>query len=750
MKTSSLLVWATAIASGAATQSQVANAQNTTALEEVIVQAQRRSQDLQQVPIAVTSMSDDELASSNVFSVQDLSSAVSGFVGPGDNGMQSPHIRGIGSQLATPGLENSVALYVDGVYISSPAPALLGMNHVQQVEVLKGPQGTLFGRNTTGGLVHITTRNPGDKGAVEAEVGYANFDKINGSAYFNLPVSDTVATNLSVSASSQGEGWGKNLFNGAPAYRTDLNLVVRNKWDFRFSDATRLHIAADYEKINETGTFSYRPTTGALTNVCQTGIPETAPPPGCTFRTTASGWDTQSDEPGPQRDLTRAYGIAARISHDFSFATLTDTLAYRHTQFDLLSVDADKTPLSYFYFSFYALNKQLTNELQLASNNGDRLNWTLGTFAFHATDDTDHPLVWGTLAPVIPNLGRLLKNGDVTRITSDSIAAYGQLDYRLTDATTLTAGLRYSNDKHKIVGHGTLEATLVPFTVFPDTTDSFSKGAVSARLALTQQLTPSAMVYGSFNRGTKAGGYNPIVIANQPYTDEKLDAFELGTKLSFLDNSARLNVAAFYNKYDDLQVQKFPPGLPPQIYNGANAKSYGVDVDFEIRPVASLTVRTNLEALHTEFIDFPNADITTASPFGGFIDATINPVTGLPLNPRPSVEGNPLPLAPKFTSSITPTYSIPVGSGNLDLSASWSYNSGFTTSPGMELNQPAYNLFGANVTFTGQNDGYFVRLWGANLSNELVTMTLFPAGTNEVAGYLAPRTFGLTFGRRFL
>jgi iron complex outermembrane recepter protein len=698
-------------------------------LEEVVVTAQRREESLQRVPIAVTAISTEDLAASNINSVQDLATLVSGFIGPGDNGMQSPHLRGIGSQVGSPGIENSVALYVDGVYIGATSPALLSLNDVQQVAVLKGPQGTLFGRNTTGGLIQITTRNPSSTPAAEVELGYANFDTSSGSAYINVPVNSSISTNLAVQASNQGEGWGKNLFTGRQDYRTDLNLALRNKWNFQLGDATGLLLIADYEQRDETGTFAYRPVTGSTVAV---GFPPT------TFTSTVSGWNVDTNT--NQKDKTEAYGLSGLLSHDFGFATLNDTVAFRHTVFDLLDFDGDKTPLDYFTVNWYTANKQWTDELQLVSEGSGPLTWTAGVFYYHAEDDTFQPITWGTLAPVIPPfvapIGQLERVALTDSILTQSIAGYVQSDYKILPATTLTTGFRYSHDNHGIDGHNDTTGSGGFFPGAP-VVDSFSKNAETWRLALAQQLSRDAMVYASYNRGVKAGGYNPVVVSNAPYQNEQLDTYEAGSKLTFLEDRARLNLAAFYNKYKDIQVQQFQAAGPPIIYNGPAAKSYGLDVDFELQPISALKIRGTLEGLHSEFTSFPSADILIPNPAGGYIDTT------------GSATGNRLPDAPKFTASLAPTYTIPVSYGSYALSATWSYSDGFTTTPGMELSQSPYNLVGTTLQFNAPNDRYFVRLWGSNLGNRQVAMNLTLNSTGTIVGLLAPRTFGGTVGIRF-
>src|SRR5882672_10939800 len=215
-------------------------------LQEIVVTAQRRAENTQYVPLTVSAISANALSSVNATTLQDVALLVSGFQGPGTSDRTEPHLRGIGTQYSSPGNESAVAFYIDDIYITDLNNALLQLNDVDKVEVLKGPQGTLFGRNTTGGLVSITTRSPGDNFEAEAQAGYANFDTASGSVYLAGPISEHIAANLSVADTHQGTGWGTNLADGQPAYKTDRDLAARSKWVFDFSGDTKLTLIGDY------------------------------------------------------------------------------------------------------------------------------------------------------------------------------------------------------------------------------------------------------------------------------------------------------------------------------------------------------------------------------------------------------------------------------------------------------------------------------------------------------------------------
>ena len=206
-------------------------------------------------------------------------------------------------------------------------------------------------------------------------------------------------------------------------------------------------------------------------------------------------------------------------------ATLSDALAYRRSKFDLLGFDADKTPLDYFTVDWYNDNKQWTNELQLASNASDRVNWTVGAFYYHAVDDTHQPLTWGALAPVLPGppitppIGQLQRVELNDSIVTESYAGYGQADFKIASATTLTTGIRFSHDSHHITG---AQRHHRHRRILPGPARSMTPSRRARRRRASRcrsSLSADAMIYASYNRGVKAGGYNPVVVDNVPYTE---------------------------------------------------------------------------------------------------------------------------------------------------------------------------------------------------------------------------------------
>jgi len=302
-------------------------ASETEVLQEITIVAQRRRENLQDVPISVTAISGSQLAHSGVESTQDLPMSVPGLTMPQSAGYLLPHIRGVGTTTMGAGLENSVATYIDGVYIASPTAALLKFNDIQQVEVLKGPQGTLFGRNATGGAILIATREPAQDLQGEAHLGYGNYATLDSNLYVNGGISNDIAANLAVNYVRMGEGYGTNIFNGQDLYRTDRNLALRSAWKFDFSDVATLVVSLDYENTAGNMNSSIGEAKGVIP------LFGALPP-------LRSVWDADVDTQPYER--FSGGGASAKLTYDLGFGHLVSITAYRRSDYRV-GFDGDET-----------------------------------------------------------------------------------------------------------------------------------------------------------------------------------------------------------------------------------------------------------------------------------------------------------------------------------------------------------------------------------------------------------------------
>jgi iron complex outermembrane receptor protein len=685
-------------------------------LDEVVVVAQRRPEHLQDVPITVTAISPQALQAANVTSTADLVNVVPGLMMPTSAGYTLPHLRGVGITAIGPGIENSVALYVDGVYRGVSTSANTALNNVAQVEVEKGPQGTLFGRNATGGLIQITTLEPKPGFSSSASVGYANYDTTTGDLYVTGGA-DVLAGDVAVQWTHQGNGWGTNLATGQDVNRMDLNLAMRSKWLFKPVDGTKLTLILDDTQS--------RNSLVALRNY--QNVKNAFYPGGFASLPT---FDVD-DDAQPLRRL-REQGVSLQLDQDLGFANLVNTVAYRNTDFHY-NVDFDLGPNPYSLNDALQADNQLTEELQLLSRDVGSFTWVAGMYLYSAHDAYAPQNVYFSGPAVNPAKPVTHVNNESEERTH-SVAGYVQATQVLPLDSKLTLGLRYTTETRDLNGvqtgylNGVVPVTLANVNTGIDT------HTPTWRIAFDHSFTDDVHGYLSYNRGFKSGGYNVVAPALAPYQPEKLDAYELGLKTQFFERRLTLNTAAFYYDYKNIQVSRFVNGSP-QVYNGGKATLYGLDSDATVRITEALTVTAGIELEHSEFKDFPNADFFLSCP------------VGYPTVCTKSATGKQLPQAPNASGTINIDYRASLMEGELHLNLNEVANSGFYYAPNNEYKQSAYGLLGASAAWS--RSFYTLTVWGKNLTNFFYPLSVNQAPTAVAAAYAAPRTFGITLGAKF-
>ena len=676
--------------------------------------AQRRAENLQSVPITVNTATGEQLARAGVTSITQLSTVVPGLVLNANVGSPAAHIRGVGTEASGPTAESPVAIYVDGVYYAAAQGARLDFFDVDQIEVLKGPQGTLFGRNATGGLIQVTTKSPSHVPGLDADLGYANYDTINGDLYVTGGLSDTVAASLAIQDKSQSEGWGKNLLNGQPAYKQDIDLSIRPKILWTPASGTKVTLSADYTKNNNT--FNDKRVLPGTSPATSTGAANYG----------GSPWDIDSNV--DQYAKIQTGGASVKLEQDLPFARLMDIAAYRQTDSNLaIDVDATAAPFSATFVE--QTEHQYSQELQLQSLPSSRVTWDTGLYYFNEE---------GSIEPDIVALGTTEKLVIFSEQNVASIAGYGQATAEILPATNLTVGGRYTYERHAISGFenvvvgGVQAAHMVP----PRTNTPKSSESPTYRVSLDHRFSDEVMAYASYNTGFKSGGYQVYSPLSPAYAPEMLTAYEAGVKTDLFGRKLRVDVSGFYYDYTNIQVQAFVNGLPTVI-NGARARSYGVDADVQAKVTRDFGLHGGLSYLDSTFTSFPNA------PFGV--------PSGLTGTGPHSATGNTPAYAPKWVFNLGGDYTIrDVLDGKLVLSANYQYNSGVFLEIDNVVRQPAYSLINASVKWAPNGGHYTVTLWGDNLTNEAVLAGVVTQnfGTH-VANYSAPRTYGVKVGYHF-
>ena len=678
-------------------------------LGEIVVTAQKRSENIQNVPIAISTFSATQLAARGVEALSDLADVTPALEYSTSAAAILPRIRGVGAQISTAGDENAVATYIDGVYIASGSSSALMFNNIDQVSVLKGPQGTLFGRNATGGVIQITTPDPKSLPQGHASVTYGNLDTTGADLYVTGGVTQNVATDLAVYWDDQHDGFGKNLFDDHD-YGKQNNLALRNKWKLDLDPATQIRISVDYANVD--GPYGgYTPVPGAKAAL---GPPYTGGP---------FDVDTNAD----YHERVEQWGTSINISHDFDRAKLTSITAYRSSRAYSYG-DFDGTPVPFLLGGVLLDELEFTQELQLVSQGSGPFKWATGFYYFHGDAHETDDLVLG------PEL-----SDNHSRQYTDSEAVFGQASYDFTSKTSLTVGLRYTEETKDYAGASQMSVFGAVIPSEP-AAGKLSEGQPTWRVALDQHLTHDILAYLSYNRGFKSGGFNLSngVAPAQSFKPETLDAYEAGLKADFLDRRLRVDAAAYYYDYKNIQINVFTADGIPVPQSGGPATIYGFDSDITAVPFRGLNVTAGIAYEHTRFDDFPDAPISVALPSGGSFTEL------------GSATGNHLPDTPTWSLNLGVDYERQLPVGSIRLAVNEHYSSGFYGEADNRLAQSPYSVVNATTTWYLDNEKlYSVELWGKNLCNTAYA-TEFQAGlvvdTRVIA---AGRTFGVTLGAKF-
>jgi iron complex outermembrane receptor protein len=685
-------------------------------LEDIVVTAQRRSERLQDVPVAVTAISAAMLDSKGIDDPTKLAVVTPGLTYPTSAASASPRIRGIGSAISIGGNENSVATYIDGVYIASSAGSILSLSNVSQVSVLKGPQGTLFGRNATGGLIQITTSDPSDifSGRVEATIG--NRDTYGGKAYVTGGLAENLAADFAVYFNDQQDGFGKNLTTGKDVGYSK-NLTLRSKVKLSAGPNTTFTIAGDYSRI-DTGQPAGHPVYGSLPS---TGVRFT----GGAFDSIA-GFDPSSRFRGGGGSLT--------AKQDLGELSLVSITAYRRSRFRT-RFDVDRLPIFVNNGDVTVADHQFSQELQLTSPQQGKLRWVLGGYYFKGSGAYDPLILFGPANTVFAN----------SKQETTSYAAFGQATYDLLSHTNLTVGLRYTDEDKTYRGRGRI--VLVSGVVInpPTVAGSAKAKKLTWRVALDHHFDDDVLGYVSFNRGFKSGGFNPQVVTAplSSFKPEVLDALETGLKSDLFDRKLRINGAAFYYNYKNIQLNAFQNGVGT-IYNAAKSKIYGVDLEVMAIPVRKLELTMGLSVLHGRYGDLPGAVLSTPRVPNG------TTILGGNLIGQGNAKGNRLSYTPDWTINFGAHYDIDLSQGSLALDANFFHSDGFVGEADNRLRQKPYNLLNGSATFSfGGDKQYLVKVWGKNISNTAYAQQILAQATTDIVVVADGRTFGVTFGVKF-
>jgi iron complex outermembrane receptor protein len=727
---------------------------NTRSDDEIVVTAQRRDEKSLDVPVTVTSLSASALETANVQSLSDIAKITPGLRFDFASGYSQPTIRGVGTAVVSSGAVGNVGIYIDGFYSPNPIATDLQLLKTRSVQVLKGPQGTLFGRNTTGGAILVQTADPSTETSGEAKISYGRYNEVKGQGYATFGLGEKVAIDVE-GMYSRGDGFATNIGTnkrvgdyenwsarvGLKAELSDSISVLLRYQHNSIDDPTSTLISGYRDTESTPGQVYINPVTGVRTPFTITqGSPFFAAPSQFTNSPDQVAWGTQ---PADQQFFRSKSDIfQGTIKADLGFADLTSYTQYRKEDADS-RIEGDYSGVELFDIGLPNDNMTFTQELLFTSKPGTRLQWTAGLFY---VKNRDTYRVFFDFFPALGVSSRSFEFGSSS--VSQSIAAYADLTYEVSPKFFITAGARYAHDWQKDVRSQAAFSPNVNAT--QANLDTVTGDRVTPRVVLRYKPTDEMSLYASYSKGYKAafldlGGGT----TNRTVKPEKIDAFEVGLK--FDNRQVALEVAGFYYDYKDLQVSLYQSGQA-LIVNAASAKIYGLDAQARFNVSDAFSINLGANIIHARYKDFRNAPIYTPCliqqiPADVGACASLGqsfPIIGQQLNDVT------MQRAPSFTGNIGARYRADLAGGELQLSGNLYYSSKFFFGPsGIQFPQKGYEVLSLRAQWTDANDRFMVAVYGDNVTNSRYK-TGVQYGNNGIgANWSKPVTYGVEFGVKF-
>ncbi len=680
--------------SQSADTTEQAVAETQVGIGDIIVTARKRSESLQDVPASILAIGGAEIQSLNAKSLIDLNGVTpNASIDPGGN----LTIRGISSNARNSGFEAGAAVYIDGVYQGRPYGNNQDLTDIARLEVLRGPQGTLYGKNTTAGAISLVTVRPGDTWTGRAEAQYAERDDVRVSGYVAGPLIPDLLGVKVAAFRRRADGYQRNLTTGD---RYGNENSVGGRGELRFTPGSW-----DISLRGDIRNYKSEPSIGEPVS----GFAEAFSP----------GRDTVAFD-APYNVRIRGGGVSLTVDKDLGGFGLTTITAGRSLKSNLL-FDDDYSPVDLVYHRFTDASRQYSQEVRLASPSTGRFTWVIGGFYFHQKLTSDRPV---TLSSGFPFPGVL---NDIVTVKTNAYAAFANADYRFTDKLTLNLGVRYTKEDKSLdfVQLG------VPALGYPslDIIDSMKDSDLSPTAALTYEFSRGFTAYVKYSSGFKSGGWNPDITTTTRigFGPEKVNNFEAGVRTRFLNDRLGVNVTAYTMNYDDLQVSQFLGTFVGYVItNAGKAKIRGIEAEVQARPTRWLSISSGAAYNDARYTDF---DTGTGVVFSG----------------------QQFTQTPKFTGFVSGDVRFPVrGLGQIEAHGDVRYQSREffddlrTVSPIGAFAGPAYALANARIGLSFEN-GIELSVFGTNLTNKRVLSNRGPdtLGLGLVLDqYGPPRQFG--------
>ncbi|NBC36707.1 TonB-dependent receptor [Novosphingobium sp. FSY-8] len=821
-------------------------------IAEIVVTAQKRAESVQNVPIAIsafTATALKERAVSDVSALSGISPNVTLDASTpfsGSTAVLGASIRGVGSADFAFNIDPAVGVYLDGVYLARSVGANQDLLDVERIEVLKGPQGTLFGRNTIGGAISIVTHEPGKEFKFQGDVTTGSFHRLQARGMIDMPINDQLSSSVTFGIMNRDGYQHRIPFRSATPYVTDgftsfpaagystgsntqggdnsWSLRGKLKWDN--GNGLKATFTADYTHVNQDSTpntvlattegvagpfaglaannipgTALDVTTGSsgwlfagLYNFCISATPSqiAARNAGnlCGPRSSVNGFGTlgalggatnrlpynMSNASTGNIDTTYAngnnfsrlnqWGLSLVLEGDVGIGTLKSISSYRKVDF-AAGVDLDGSPLEMLQTSFLVSQYQMSEELQLTGTAMDgRLKYVLGAYGFKEAGD---------LHDYVTFAEGLLQVDGPGRVKTVNYAGYGQLDFKVSDLLSLTLGGRYTHEDKEYYGFqsdvngfnyklfncmpvsaacasalGFPNPSYSLFDYYPTTPTAQSFNNFSPKAGIQLRPARDVMIYGSWSRGYKTGGWttrlsNPLPLA-PTFGPEHAETWELGIKSTLLNRKLQINAAIFSTKYDGIQLNQ-QQGVSPTVANLGDASIKGAELEVTAAPGGGFTIQGSIAYLDAHYTYICGQSGLRASCNNNTAFVASNPLqAGIAV-------GSDLPKAPHWKINVSPRYEVPVGDGKVVFLADWTHTSEMRndTEGTFLLNRKATDIINASVTWKAPGGRYDITVGGTNLTNEryLVTGQAQVAGGQIYGTYSRPAEWYARIGVKF-
>ena len=732
-------------------------------IEEIIVTAQKRAQSVQDVPIAITSLTGEEVDALGMRTAADVQYQIPGLIVSYSSTNAIPNfvLRGVGLNDFTAIQSSPVAVHVDEVYYGNSTLLNFQLFDIERVEALKGPQGTLYGRNSTGGSVNFFSNKPTEEFEAGLDLGYANYEAYTVEGFVSGPLSETLSGRLSFNVSQQ---------DGGPFTHPSLGEIgeldryaVRGQLLWDVSEDLSAHLLVfggqdDSEGNQYEGVPTF--TNDAEFNICGPVMAgDLEPSDACSFDGEGAILRDDDDPYTLQkalinRDEIDAFGVVFSADYDLGFATLTSISAY-NTADRKSQEDADGTVVRSIDVGYETDFEQFTEELRLSSPGDGRWVWTIGLF--YSADELETPRTETDAGDFD------FRQNHAYILETDSFAAFWHNEFRLTERFSVTAGIRYTDEERSFkggtinvdfgsgpTGNGDFVASPGPLpgdysdpAIFDEAyiDEEISFNEVSWSVGASMDISDTVMVYAGISNGFKSGGFIGDItvqeILQEPYDEETLTAYEVGLKADLLEGALRWNTSLFYYDYEDaiLALSVDGTGVVDSLLineNAADAEVYGVESEIWYAPTEDLDIKFGVTYLDTETEGIPTS----------------------PFNVQERLDGNELPYAPEFSANGLVRYQAHIADG-------WTGRAqfDFTTrsdhwgeSDNINVSKlDGYTLLNARVGLGSETGNWSVGVWCKNLTDKeyFIYVNNLQAFGSILRTPGFPRTYGVDLSLRF-